>query len=98
MLRHPLGWSHRDQLRYLAQLSACALQMLLGWSFSCVAVKKFIQVHTPPMCAARYILSKRGLFHIDKVAVLCGGPDWPTFVVAGIMGQSIPEMLVGMSQ
>jgi hypothetical protein len=47
------------------------------------------------MRAVRHILSKPGLLHIDKISVLCGGPDWPTFVIAGIMNLSPFQCLLG---
>jgi len=81
---------------FALKLLAVALeQKAIGEPFaSSVAVKKFIGVHTPFMKAVRLILSQRG-FSAAKVAVLVGGPDWPTSVVTGIMGLPLGEMLLG---
>jgi hypothetical protein len=39
-------------------------------------------------------LSEKGL-GIAKVSILCGGPDWPTSVLCGIMGLPLFPILVG---
>lgn len=44
--------------------------------------------------AIRLILTKPGL-GIDKIAILCGGPDWPTSVLTGILKLSVFKMLFG---
>jgi hypothetical protein len=59
-----------------------------------VKVKVTIGVHTAPMKAIRHILGQKGL-SMGKVAILVGGPDWPTSVLTGIMRLSLIEMLVG---
>lgn len=59
-----------------------------------VAIKKFIGVHTPFMKAIRFILTQEGL-KLSKVAVLCGGPDWPTSVITGVLGLPMCSMLAG---
>lgn len=59
-----------------------------------ITVKKFIGVHTPFMKSVRVLLSQRG-FSFAKVAVLVGGPDWPTSVITGILGLPMLEMLLG---
>jgi len=70
-------------------------QMAIGKVFSRnVTVKKFIGVQTPFMKGVRAILSQPGC-HLAKVAVLCGGPDWPTSVITGIMDLNPMDMLVG---
>jgi len=83
---------------YLLKMTACAVQMrVIGGPLSeSLAVKKAIGVHTPTLKAIKYILSKEG-FHADKIAVLCGGPDWPTYVTAGILNLRVSEMLLGGS-
>eukprot|EP00927_Polykrikos_kofoidii_P075269 TRINITY_DN7137_c3_g3_i1.p1 TRINITY_DN7137_c3_g3~~TRINITY_DN7137_c3_g3_i1.p1 ORF type:complete len:785 (-),score=72.77 TRINITY_DN7137_c3_g3_i1:118-2370(-) len=59
-----------------------------------VRVKTMIGIHTAPMKAVRHIMLKRGLSS-DKVAVLIGGPDWPTSVLTGILKMSLANTLVG---
>src|SRR6056300_2102000 len=40
------------------------------------------------------VLSQEGL-SIPKVAILIGGPDWPTSVLCGIMRLSLPQIILG---
>lgn len=83
---------------YCLKMTACAVQMRgIGGPLSeSIAVKKAIGVHTPTLKSIKYILSQEG-FHADKIAVLCGGPDWPTYVTAGILNLRVSEMLLGGS-
>lgn len=78
------------------KLTATALeQKCIGEPFSnSIAVKKFIGTHTSFMKAIRFILSMKRL-SMAKVAVLCGGPDWPTSVITGILGLPLGPMLFG---
>ena len=46
------------------------------------------------MKAMRLVLSQEGL-SIPKVAILIGGPDWPTSVSCGIMRLSLPQIILG---
>jgi len=59
-----------------------------------MGVKKFVGVHTPTMKAVRAILSAPG-FSFGKMAVLVGGPDWPTSVLTGILNLPLCTMLCG---
>jgi len=83
-------------LSFVTKLTATALQQkMIGAPFAnSVAIKRMIGVHTPAMKAVRHILGKPGL-EMGKVAVLVGGPDWPTSVLTGILGLPLGEMLVG---
>jgi len=67
----------------------------IGQPFShSVSVKKFVGVQTPAMKAVRTILTKPGC-GFAKSAVLCGGPDWPTSVLTGILNLRLVDMLLG---
>jgi hypothetical protein len=44
--------------------------------------------------AVERILKLQG-FSVGKVAVLIGGPDWPTSVLCGILNVSLPSMVLG---
>jgi hypothetical protein len=59
-----------------------------------VSARAFCQINSNTMRAVRKILSRPGL-DIAKVAILCGGPDWPTSVLTGIMDLSFWQMLLG---
>jgi len=56
-------------------------------------VRETCAVNSDVMKAARIVLSQPGL-SIPKVALLIGGPDWPTSVICGMLGLKIlPIML-----
>jgi len=79
----------------LKMLAIFAEQKAIGEPFSrSVEVKMMVAVHTPPMKAVKHILSRPGL-NTAKVAVLIGGPDWPTSVLTGIYRLDAKEMLLG---
>ncbi len=59
-----------------------------------VTIRKMIQVNSKTTRAIKLILSAPGISS-DKVMVLCGGPDWPVSVTTGILGLSLPQMLLG---
>jgi hypothetical protein len=44
--------------------------------------------------AIKVILSAPGLT-LQKVSILCGGPDWPTSVLTGILRLQLSQMLIG---
>eukprot|EP00308_Calcidiscus_leptoporus_P008272 CAMPEP_0119361180 /NCGR_PEP_ID=MMETSP1334-20130426/8554_1 /TAXON_ID=127549 /ORGANISM="Calcidiscus leptoporus, Strain RCC1130" /LENGTH=849 /DNA_ID=CAMNT_0007376127 /DNA_START=40 /DNA_END=2589 /DNA_ORIENTATION=- len=44
--------------------------------------------------AARFVLTQPGC-SVGKTIILCGGPDWPTSVLTGMMKLSCPKMLFG---
>jgi len=46
--------------------------------------------------AIRLILQKPGI-SLAKVSILCGGPDWPTAVLTGILKLDVRQMLLGLS-
>jgi hypothetical protein len=52
-------------------------------------------VHSPSLPQAiKLILEKPGLT-LQKVSILCGGPDWPTSVLTGILRLKLSQMLLG---
>jgi len=61
-----------------------------------VKVKMMVGTHTPTMRAAAIVLTEPGLT-IPKVAVLVGGPDWPTAVICSMLKVSVCSMLIGIS-
>jgi len=92
----PIGIAATTLFCLVLKLTAIALeQKAIGHPFSSsVRVKKFVGVHTPAMKAVRAILSEPGL-SCAKIAVLCGGPDWPTSVITGILSLPLCAMLCG---
>lgn len=61
-----------------------------------VSVKMTVGTHTPTMRAAAIVLTEKGLT-APKVAVLVGGPDWPTAVICAMLKVPIISMLIGTS-
>jgi len=85
-------------LAYLMKLMAQILQQKgigerLG---SLVYVRTTVGVNSRLIKAIRLILERKGL-SLAKVCVLCGGPDWPTAVLTGILGCEVSQMLLGLS-
>jgi hypothetical protein len=54
-------------------------------------VRRTVGVNSVSIRAIRRLLSQPG-FSKGKVAILCGGPDWPTFVLTGILKQGVLQM------
>ncbi len=78
------------------KLLACTLQQKLigGLLQNSVAVRQFVGVNSNVIRAMKLVLREPGL-GIPKVAILIGGPDWPTSVLCGIMGLRLLPVLVG---
>eukprot|EP00929_Paragymnodinium_shiwhaense_P074124 TRINITY_DN37912_c0_g1_i1.p1 TRINITY_DN37912_c0_g1~~TRINITY_DN37912_c0_g1_i1.p1 ORF type:complete len:793 (-),score=168.18 TRINITY_DN37912_c0_g1_i1:28-2406(-) len=73
--------------------SACQ-QKLIGEPFSAsVYIRKTVGVNTVFVRAIERILLEPGI-SLKKVAICLGGPDWPTSVLAGILRQSVPGMML----
>jgi len=78
----------------LKLVAACGQYMIgytLGWSLK---VQQLVGVDKVQIKAIEMILKTQGL-NLPKVAVLLGGPDWPTSVLCGILRVNIPQMLMG---
>mmetsp|Transcript_7465 Transcript_7465/g.21165 ORF Transcript_7465/g.21165 Transcript_7465/m.21165 type:complete len:1029 (-) Transcript_7465:106-3192(-) len=83
-------------LCFCLKLCACAVQQkcigqLLG---SRLWVRQQVGVHKVAIRCIESIMSKRG-WTIGKVAILCGGPDWPVSVLAGVLGLSLVQCEIG---
>lgn len=78
------------------KLTACAIQQkLIGEALgSSVWIKSQVGVNKPFFRAVERILTKPGL-SLGKVAILCGGPDWPTSVLCGLLRCSLLQMELG---
>ena len=82
---------------FMIKLNAIAMQQkLFGecMGSKSVKVRAAVGVNSTTIKAIRMILLKPGI-HIAKVAILCGGPDWPTSVLTGILRLSLLQMLLG---
>ena len=78
------------------KVCACAMQQkLLGENLRrSVAVRKFVGINSPFMKVMSLLLREKGCT-MSKVAILVGGPDWPTSVTVGILGMPLLPILVG---
>jgi hypothetical protein len=59
-----------------------------------VAVRRLVGMNSMTLRAIRHCLAQKGLTPA-KVAILCGGPDWPTSVLCGILRLPLYECLLG---
>eukprot|EP00574_Skeletonema_japonicum_P004095 CAMPEP_0201726112 /NCGR_PEP_ID=MMETSP0593-20130828/9275_1 /ASSEMBLY_ACC=CAM_ASM_000672 /TAXON_ID=267983 /ORGANISM="Skeletonema japonicum, Strain CCMP2506" /LENGTH=1129 /DNA_ID=CAMNT_0048217581 /DNA_START=41 /DNA_END=3430 /DNA_ORIENTATION=+ len=95
-----LGWigsiGYSIAIGLLLKLFSSALQQkMIGENLSkYVRVRQFVGVNSTLMKAMRLVLSQDGL-SIPKVAILIGGPDWPTSVLCGILRLSLPQIILG---
>lgn len=81
-------------------VKACAIlaqQKVIGGQMGQkVAVRRIVGVNSLTIRAIKRILEQPGL-PANKVAILIGGPDWPTSVLTGILGLEYTQMLIGSS-
>jgi hypothetical protein len=59
-------------------------------------VRATVGVNSRLIKSIRLILERPGV-SLAKVSVLCGGPDWPTAVLCGILRADLRQMLLGLS-
>lgn len=82
-------------LSFVLKLLACCGQYTIGYCMGqSVKVQQLIGVDKVPTRAIQRILEVRGL-SLSKVAVLVGGPDWPTSVLCGILKLNLLQVIWG---
>jgi hypothetical protein len=59
-----------------------------------IGVRAACQINSTFIRAARFVLTQDGCT-FGKTMILCGGPDWPTSVLTGILRLSVVKMLLG---
>ena len=69
-------------------------KMIGGLLQNSTSVRKMVGINTGLMRAFKLVLAEPG-FSMAKICILCGGPDWPTSVLCGIMGLPLAPILVG---
>ncbi|CAE7613688.1 unnamed protein product [Symbiodinium natans] len=81
---------------FVLKLMACAMQQkLIGECLGAnLTIRTQVGINTPMIRAIEAVLRKPGM-SIGKVSILCGGPDWPTSVLAGILRLSLFECELG---
>ena len=78
------------------KLSACTLQQkMIGEPLSNrVWIRQLVAVNSSTIRTMKLILKQPGI-SVAKVAILVGGPDWPTSVLCGIMRMPLYQILIG---
>jgi hypothetical protein len=78
------------------KLNACSFeQKLIGEGLSSSNwVLTTVGVHTAFIRGVEKILGEKGI-SMGKVAILCGGPDWPTSVLCGLLKLDLLPIMVG---
>jgi membrane protein DedA with SNARE-associated domain len=90
-----LGCTIACLLAWCLKLAACTGQYMIGYlAGKYLSIQALIGVDKVPTRAIEQLLKVKGL-SVGKVAVLVGGPDWPTSVTCGILKLNIPQMLLG---
>ena len=95
-----LGWvgsiAYSVGIGLLLKLFSSALQQkMIGQNLShYVKVRQFVGINSKLMKSMRLVLGKGGL-SVSKVAILIGGPDWPTSVLCGIMRLGLFQIILG---
>ncbi|KAF4707907.1 hypothetical protein FOZ62_025647 [Perkinsus olseni] len=81
---------------YILKLNAVVMQQkIIGEQLGkSIRIQKFVGVDKAGIRAIEKILKVPG-YSMPKVAILCGGPDWPTSVLTGIMKLSVFQMVLG---
>merc|ERR1719272_505828 len=73
-------------LGFVMKLCACTIQQkLIGEMLgSSISIQQQCGIHKSGIRAIECVLRERG-WTLGKVSILCGGPDWPTSVMAGVL-------------
>jgi len=80
----------------ILKLGACTLQQkAIGEPMSGkVYIRQLVGINSVMIRTMKLVLGQPGL-NVAKVAILVGGPDWPTSVLCGIMRLSWPQIMLG---
>ena len=81
----------------LKLIAHVAEQKLIGEPFrKKVGVRAMVGINSRTMKAANFILTQPGVSKA-KVMLLCFGPDWPTSVLAGLLGANCCQCVLALS-
>jgi hypothetical protein len=81
----------------LKMVAHVAEQKLIGEAFKKnVKVRSMVGVNSRTMKAANFILKSKGI-NMGKVMLLCFGPDWPTSVLAGLLGANCWQCVLALT-
>ena len=81
---------------WFVKLLSCMLQQkMIGENLGkYVSIRHMCGINSLQMRAIRYCLEQKG-FSMAKIAILCGGPDWPTSVLCGILKLEVLQIMIG---
>lgn len=82
----------------ILRLMVCVCQMKLigGLLRKYTWVLKNVGIHTKFMQSIRQLIDRPDMTR-EKVAILCGGPDWPVMVLTGIFELPVIPVLKGVT-
>ena len=81
----------------LKMIAHVAEQKFIGEPFrKSVKIRSMVGVNSRTMKAANFILKSKGI-NTGKVMLLCFGPDWPTSVLAGLLGANCWQCVLALS-
>lgn len=90
-----LGVGIAVAVSFVLKLTAVVGQYLVGYVLGkSVKIQQLVRVDKVATRAVERILEGNG-FTLPKVAVLVGGPDWPTSVLCGILKLNLVQCIVG---
>jgi len=97
-----LGWTFWEGITFASGLSFLIKMVSVVMQYKLFGellarserVRRLVGVQKVGTLALQRILRDPGL-HTDKAAILCGGPDWPTVVLCGILNVGLGKTLVG---
>lgn len=82
-------------MSFVLKMAAVCGQYYVGMCLgSSLRVQQFLGVDKEGMRAIEMLLKQPGL-SLPKVAILVGGPDWPTSVICGIIQNGLASCLIG---
>jgi hypothetical protein len=92
-----LAVAFASALSFVMKLAAHVLQQVIFGECmgKSVSVRAIVGVNSSVIKAIKFELIKPGV-SLSKVCIMCGGPDWPTSVLCGILRRSDAEAKVPM--
>lgn len=92
------GWSlvYASAMSFLIKIASVVMQYKLFGQLLARAhiVQRLVGLHKESTLALHRVLVAEGL-HLDKAAILCCGPDWPTAVLCGVLGVGLRTTVLG---
>ncbi len=92
----PMAVVYTGCISIMIKLVACTVQQkVIGERMKGSArIRQLVAINSDQIRTMKVILKDPGLT-VAKVAILVGGPDWPTSVLCGILGLPLAPILIG---